>query len=114
MSSEANVNVENPTIDVGDIEQNKTMGGLAYLIFFLPLLVCPDSAYGRFHANQGLLLLILSIGGTIILSMIPIVGWILLPLFGLGILILAIIGLVNGFSGKVKGLPLIGKYRLIK
>lgn len=114
MSSEPNVNVENPTIDVGDIEQNKTMGGLAYIIFFLPLIVCPDSLYGRFHANQGLLLLLLSLVGTTILSMIPIVGWLLLPLFGLGVLILAIMGLVNGFSGKVKELPLIGKYRLIK
>ena len=36
-----------------DIDNNKTMAGLAYIIFFLPLLVCPQSKYARFHANQG-------------------------------------------------------------
>ena len=25
-----------------DIENNKTMAGLAYLLFFLPLIVCPN------------------------------------------------------------------------
>ena len=58
------------TFDPADIEKNKTMAGLAYLIFFLPLIVCPDSKYGKFHANQGLLLLITSIVGTVVLSII--------------------------------------------
>ncbi|MDD2585792.1 MAG: hypothetical protein PHO25_04060 [Syntrophomonadaceae bacterium] len=102
------------TIEPGDIEQNKTMAGLAYIIFFLPLLACPDSKFGRYHANQGLLLLLLGFAGSIVLSMIPIIGWILLPIFALGMLVLAILGLVNGFGGKVKELPLIGKFRLLK
>ncbi len=34
-----------------DIEKNKTMAGLAYLIFFLPLIASPDSAFAKFHAN---------------------------------------------------------------
>ena len=51
-----------PNIDPADIEKNKTMAGLAYLIFFLPLLACPDSKYGRYHANQALLLFILGLG----------------------------------------------------
>ncbi|NLA78908.1 MAG: hypothetical protein GX845_05135, partial [Erysipelothrix sp.] len=37
-----------------DIEKNKTMAGLAYLIFFLPLVAAPESKFGKFHANQGL------------------------------------------------------------
>lgn len=41
-----------------DIEKNKTMAGLAYLLFFLPLIACPESRYAKFHANQALLLLI--------------------------------------------------------
>lgn len=103
-----------PTFDREDIENNKTMAGLAYLLFFLPLLVCPNSPFGRYHANQGLLLLILGLGGSIILTLIPVIGWILLPFFSLGVLVLAVIGLVNGFGGKAKALPLIGKYQLIK
>lgn len=97
-----------------DIGKNKTMAGLAYLIFFLPLIACPESKYAKFHANQGLLLLITAIGGNIILSMIPIIGWMLIPLFGLGILVLDIIGLINGFGGKIKRLPLIGNFTILK
>ncbi|NMA02221.1 MAG: hypothetical protein GX923_06625 [Clostridia bacterium] len=102
------------TFDPADIEKNKTMAGLAYLIFFLPLIVCPDSKYGKFHANQGLLLLITSIVGTVVLSIIPIIGWVLLLFYPLVILVLGIMGLVNGFSGKAKPLPIIGKYTIIK
>ncbi|MDD4171458.1 MAG: hypothetical protein PHQ94_04395 [Syntrophomonas sp.] len=119
MTTDPNINsqiVEStiPIFDPGDIEQNKTMAGLAYIIFFLPLIACPDSQFGRYHANQGLLLFILGFAGSLVLSMIPIIGWLLLPIFGLGVLVLAIIGLVNGFGGKAKELPIIGKYRLIK
>ncbi|NLB52173.1 MAG: hypothetical protein GX808_04455 [Syntrophomonadaceae bacterium] len=103
-----------PIIDQADIEQNKTMAGLAYILFFLPLLTCPDSQFGRFHANQGLLLLILGFAGSFILGIIPIIGWLLLPIFAIGVFVLAIMGLINGFGGKVKELPLIGKYRIIK
>lgn len=97
-----------------DIEKNKTMAGLSYLLFFLPLVACPESKYARFHANQALLLLIASIAGNVILGMIPIIGWVLLPIFGIAILAFGIIGLVNGFGGKAKRLPLIGKLTVIK
>lgn len=97
-----------------DIEKNKTIAGLAYLLFFLPLIVCPESKYARFHANQGLLLLILGIAGNVILGIIPVIGWMLLPVFGAGLLVLCIMGLVNGFRGKAKRLPLIGKFDILK
>ncbi|MGE5543965.1 MAG: DUF4870 domain-containing protein [Bacillota bacterium] len=114
-------NVENqtvtstiPKIDQADIEKNKTMAALAYLIFFLPLLACPDSQYGRYHANQGLVLLIVSFVGSFILSIIPIIGWLLLPVFAFAVLVLVIMGLVNGFGGKVKPLPIIGRFTILK
>lgn len=100
--------------DPADIEQNKTMAGLAYFLFFLPLVACPQSRFGRFHANQGLVLLILSVGGSIILSIIPIIGWILLFVFPIFIVVLGIKGLLNGLNGRVKELPIIGKFRIIK
>jgi uncharacterized membrane protein len=53
-------------------------------------------------------------GGSIVLSIIPIIGWILLPFFAIVVFVFAIMGLVNGFTGKAKPLPLIGKYQLIK
>lgn len=102
------------TYDPADIEKNKTIAGLAYLIFFLPLIVCPDSGFARFHANQSLMLFIVSVAGSIVLGMIPIIGWLLLPLFSIGIFIFFIIGLLNGLGGKAKELPIIGKFRLLK
>ncbi|HBD62835.1 MAG TPA: hypothetical protein DC038_00205 [Clostridiales bacterium] len=104
----------NEGYDPEDIEKNKTMAGLSYIIFFLPLLACPDSKYGKFHANQALLLLIASVIGNIVLGFIPVIGWMLLPIYAVAILIMGIMGLVNGFGGKVKQLPLIGKYTIIK
>lgn len=97
-----------------DIEASMVMAGLAYLLFFLPLVVCPDSPFGRYHANQGLLLLLLGMAGSVVLTIIPVIGWILLPFFALGVAILGIMGLINGFTGKGKALPIIGKYQLIK
>lgn len=104
----------NEAFDTQDIEKNKTISGLAYIIFFLPLLVCPDSRFGRYHANQALILFIVSIGGSIVLSIIPIIGWLLLPVFSIAIMVFAILGLVNGISGKAKELPIIGRFRLLK
>ena len=97
-----------------DIEKNKTMAGLSYLLFFLPLITFPESGYAKFHANQSLILLIVGIAGNVILGIIPVIGWMLMPFFGVGVLILGIMGLVNGFGGKAKRLPLIGKFDILK
>lgn len=113
---------EDGSIDPADIEKNKAMGGLAYFIFFLPLLACPDSNYGRFHANQGLLLLILGICSGIVNAILTVIltwrlGWLSLLLgfiIGVAVFVIGVIGLINGFTGKVKELPLVGKIRIIK
>lgn len=97
-----------------DIEKNKTVAALAYLIFFLPLIVCPDSKYGRFHANQGLLLTIVAIAGSIILGIIPILGWIILIFFPFIIIIFMVIGFLNAIKGLAKQLPIFGKFEIIK
>ncbi|MEL7624147.1 MAG: hypothetical protein AAGU12_11215 [Clostridiales bacterium] len=88
-----------------DIEKNKTMAGLAYMLFFLPLIACPESKYAKFHANQALLLLIVGIAGNVILGIIPVIGWMLLPVFGLGVLALFIMGLSTALAGKQRGCP---------
>ena len=120
--SEQNSNVENQeqtktqqsTYTTEDIEKNKAMAGFSYLLFFLPLITCPESMFAKFHANQSLILLITGIAGNVILGLIPILGWMLIPFFGIGIMILGIMGLINGFGGKAKQLPLIGKFTIIK
>ena len=100
--------------DQTDIDKNKTMAGLAYIIFFLPLVACPDSRFGKYHANQGLVLLLFSIFGSIVLGLIPILGWILLIFFPILIIVFVVMGLLNGLNGKAKELPVIGKIKLLK
>ena len=102
--------------DPADIEKNKVMAGLAYILFFLPLVACPESRFGRFHANQGLILLLVSIVGGIVLGIIPIIGWIIMPIFYIAVMVLAIMGLVAGLNGQAKKLPLISKlkFKIIK
>ncbi|NMD43613.1 MAG: hypothetical protein GYA86_09955 [Firmicutes bacterium] len=59
--------------------------------------------------------MILAIAGNILLGLIPVLGFFLLmPLFSIFVLVLLLIGLLNGLNGRAKELPLIGKFRLIK
>jgi len=111
-------------------------GGLGYVFFLIPLLGAKHSRYARFHANQGLLFLILWVIVVIINNIIAaatvaslyssawfygggfgaayVIGSIISIVLGILVAIIGIIGLINGFTGKVKNLPLIGKFRIIK
>ena len=92
--------------DPGDIQANKTMAILAYIIFFIPLIAAPNSRYAKYHANQGLILFFVEL----ICMVIPIIGWICsLAAFGL-----FIIGLMNAANNRAKELPVVGKFRIIK
>lgn len=97
-----------------DIKDNKAVAALAYILFFLPLITAKDSPFGKFHANQGLVLLIFGIAANIVLTIIPIIGWILLPFADLFWLVLAIIGIINAVNGQTKPLPMIGGINIIK
>ena len=104
-------------------QENKTMQHFAELIsmqkdieneLVVQAKFIKQSGYAKFHANQSLLLLITGVAGNVILGIIPVVGWMLMPIFGIGILILGIMDLINGFGGKAKPLPLIGKFTILK
>ncbi len=99
--------------DAQDIEKNKVMALLAYIIFLIPLLAAKDSKFARFHTNQGLVLFIGAILSSVIAA-IPLIGWIIAPLAGLAITVLAIIGILNALNGRAKELPLIGKFKILK
>ncbi len=91
----------------------KLMCILAYLIFFLPLIVIPDSENGKFHANQGLLVLLLSIALSII-AIIPILGWIIGLVGWIFVIVLIVMGMINANNMEMKELPVIGKFKIIK
>ncbi len=101
--------------DPADIEANKIMAVLAYILFLIPLLAAKESPYAKFHTNQGLLVFIASMIVTVVGSIIPILGWfIILPLGGLAVGIIGILGIINAITGKAKELPLIGKFKILK
>lgn len=125
-------------VDPQDAEKNKLFGILAYIpfLFLVPLFAAQDSKFSKFHANQGLLLTIVSVilwiiqkiintiiakimyrnilrnpfgyaaGGSAVSAIVGLVIWAIIT-------ILAIIGIVSANKGECKPLPVIGKFNLI-
>lgn len=112
--------------DSADIQQNKVMAVLSYIgiLVLIPLLAAKDSKFARFHANQGLILLlaeaIYGVALNLLSAIILAVSWRLyflisiLGLLSIAFLVLAILGIVNAVGGKAKELPVIGKIQLLK
>jgi len=105
----------NEGFEKDDIENNKVMALLAYIIFLVPLLAAKESKFAMFHTNQGLILFLCAVAVNIVGGIVPIVGWlIILPLGNLFVFILAIIGIINAAKGEAKPLPLIGGIKILK
>jgi len=90
-------------------------GALAYVtiipaIIFLIVEPYNKNSFVRFHAWQCIFLCIAAIAIHIALSLIPVIGWILMPFVSLGILIVAIIALLKALKGERFQLPIIGKF----
>lgn len=113
--------------DPQDVQQSKSLVWMSYLglLFLVPMLVNKNSAYTKFHVNQGIILFIVSIILNVaaaivgaILGLIPILGAIVAGFISLCvsviILIFAILGIVASVQGEAKELPIIGKYRILK
>ena len=106
-----------------DQTQKKVIFILSYLfgiLFFLPLVLYPNDADARFHANQALLILLCAVIGEVvfgILCLIPFVGvvfGILCGLLGLVVLIACIYCMIGVAKGECWELPILGKFRLIR
>lgn len=112
--------------DPKDIEKNKTMAGLGYIIFFLPMIVMNESKFARFHANQILLLLIpevvVTLVGTVLSTILiasfsfGLAGIISFIMFAFSIVIgvAAIMNMIAAFRGEAKRIPFIGHISIIK
>ena len=109
---------------IKDAEDNKIMGILAYIgiLVLVPILAAKDSPFARFHANQGCILCIIAIAFYMIMFIVgfilPFSLYLILSLLylvgGLGIIVLAILGIINAVNGEMKELPIIGKYTILK
>ena len=91
-------------ITAAEIEEGKTMGGIAYfglLGFLIAFLTNKENKYVVYHAQQSLMIVI-----CMLVVPIPVIGW----LVGVFCLVLFIMGLMNGFKGEIKPLPVIGQF----
>jgi uncharacterized membrane protein len=100
--------------EASDVSNNKVIAILSYFIFFIPLLSTKRSPFAMFHANQGLIILILSIASSLLSSFIPVVGGIAGTIISVGVLILMIMGIISAANGETKPLPVVGQYKLLK
>ena len=93
-----------------DAGQHRLLAALCYFgpLFVLSWALKPKSSFVRYHANQGLLLLITWIVVNIF-DFIPFMG--LLNIFWI---VCFFIGISNAYKGKRKPLPVIGEITLIK
>lgn len=108
--------------DSRDINENKVIAMFSYLslLVLIPIFGAKESGYARFHANQGLVLMlaeIISVTACEILSNILFFGWIfgiVEGLAGLACFVFSVIGIINALSGRAKELPIVGKIRILK
>lgn len=111
---------EDFTADPEDVQKNKVMAIIAYFgcLCFIPLIVAKDSQFAKYHANQGLSLFIMSIVLSAVkmvlaFSDIPMVGMVV-TVIQIGLLVLMVLGIVNAAGGKMKPLPVIGGFKILK
>lgn len=122
--------------DIRDAQDNKAMAILAYIIFFIPLIagVHKTSPFVKYHTNQGTVLAIAAMAIAVVFGIISAIitgvltatlAWgaaltlasifgIVWMLFGFGMMALVVVGIINAAGGKMKPLPIIGKFTIIK
>jgi uncharacterized membrane protein len=104
-----------PTQPVQSGLSDNAAGGLAYVtiipaIIFLIVEPYNRNSYVRFHAWQSIFMGIAAVAVQIVLSVIPVIGWIIIPFFALGFFILWIIVLLKALKGQRFMIPVIGKF----
>lgn len=90
-------------------EKNTGMAIVAYLLFFVPLLTeDKNDPFVKFHVRQGFLVFITAVIASL-LNMTIILAPIGMIVF-LGVVVLAVLGIVNAAQGKEKKLPILGQF----
>ena len=96
----------------GSGSQNTGMAILAYLgiLVVVPLVSdAKNDPFVKFHAKQGLVLLICEIAAWVVM-IIPFLGLLIGWLLWIGSIVLVIMGIMNVVSGKMQELPIVGSY----
>ena len=107
-----------------DVEDGKLMAILSYIgiLALIPYFAEKDNKFVVYHAKQGLNLLIIelivSVGLSILASLFFWGLYLIIKLanfaFGIFVLVLSIMGIVDVCNGRAKELPVINKFKIIK
>lgn len=89
-------------------------GALAYVtiipaIIFLIVEPYNKNPFVRFHSWQSIFLGIAAFAVHMVLTVIPVIGWVLIPFVGLAFLVIWVIVLLKALKGERYQLPVIGK-----
>ncbi len=106
----------------GGGDNDTLMGILAYIgiLVIIPIVAGGDSKFVKYHANQGLVLLLTVIALYVVLFILGLIPFVGLFTFLLWILVFpvhvvfAIIGIINVTNKAMKPLPVIGGITLLK
>jgi uncharacterized membrane protein len=92
-----------------ELTEQHIFAALSYLwiLVFIPLLTKKDDPYVMYHVAQGLVVFGLGLLGWV-LGMFVWILWPIISLLNLGLIILAIVGIINALRHQQKPLPLIG------
>ena len=103
-----------PVVMDQDTRDNRVLALFCYLsaAVILPLVAQPNSAYIRYHANQGIALILFSLCSAVV-AIIPILGWLVAGVCSIFSFVCVIIGIVHACKGEKKPLPIIGKWKIL-
>lgn len=91
-----------------------TAAALAYVLGLITgivfLALRGKEEYVRFHAVQSIGLSVIWIAGWLFLTVIPVLGWILMPFWGLAMFALWLVSIVKAYQGEKFELPIVGGY----
>jgi len=92
--------------DPKDVEENKMIASLSYIwiLFVIPLFVKKESKFCVEHGKQGLALFIVDLVVGVI-SIIPIIGWIIGYIGGAILFVVSLIGFIYAIQGKFWKIP---------
>ena len=101
------------TAQVGALDEN-VAGALAYLVIiaivWMVLEPYNKNRFVRFHSIQAIALAVVSIGLSIVLGFIPVLGWIVLLFLPFVMFVVWVICFVKAYQGQMFKLPLLGDF----
>jgi uncharacterized membrane protein len=101
-----------PAAATGGMNDNLA-GALSYIpivaIIFLLIEPYNKSKFVRFHAFQCLFMAVAWIATGFVLAVIPIIGWLLIPIVALGFFILFVVCFIKAYGGNIFKVPVVGE-----